>query len=1225
MELATWERKFIEAVNDTPALAPDYLITNATLSDVGIDLAKTRSLGGGFSGAYVFSTSLTKTRTDCMYMRLIDKAPTLSDSGYILKVYLDAVDADYKIVNNRPWRETYTLAKMTPTMGRSDRRTGFGSLVDSIVIPWKEAEPLFLTQKDVSGNRLANAIGSKAQKPANVTILLDNVSPFVPDYVLVNVYESAMDSPGGLSLSSLKPSFIASHADTWKRSDLLAIGLQTWATYEMMCKELGGHKYVGHWDLHPDNIFVNPDPAFRTDGDFNLLNAHRTNCNVAMARLQHRYRNYDRSRAAVRAFRNFNSVDNLDNLLQVFQAERSQSSDGSEVNALRDMITDVAPPLQVKNWKRITLIDFDLTTSVAFPDLNSDHKGKIAAVSQREVGGFKIAILTERTIAFLSSWVGAGPAARWMHFLANKVTAEYTTDDGNLDPKVYDHMHLLTYVALGCAIQLSDRYNIDICPLFVWSGQQLLSLIHATTVMREIVNLTSKMMNRFWKSVWNYLTDNARLTFRSVMRQARNAILGENNINMLAAITSSLLPVPINALLKRRIDMEEALGRLSAAYHRQTGDYLSQDVLALTLEIRIRQSIVLPWEVNYTDFLPDSAITPEILRVIFRDWDDDFDDYPTRLSLRFGNRATAIKITSRVESQKWQLGISNVSLQLLGNGRPLLNCFVTDIRIEKAMYDATKLTVSLKLSGFLISTLQVSKTFDFQKVLGTLIRYVLSIVLTDNGMNGPFKLLAAAPAIVLPKANRFSVDQTDKAIFVKLTDFLAKPPDKEIMGMYMPCLPTGISDMGYVNDAFDCVEQINKTKTYFQTASETDVMGPLFESLARSQPTFTISASAIGDVKVSEEVGLLTLYDFIRGSSALTDRYIEMFSDNRQGMLLFKILIADSSVLKSSYISWRVSSTEGGDEVGCTSLRPTAAYPGAPLSALIETQKVHSDDAQFVIVSNAPTGIVEEITQFLKVVEESMLDASAAGTALALYSLPDFVRDAAGLNSVRQATRVQTYYAPGYDVQRSRRIRIQFVINRLRNVALSQDGLAVKHFVNLKSVLQVGKSLLAVIQAAASGQSEAENIARSVVLTFVSKVLDTVGLDLQLPSPEELLDAAGGDVQRTITSIMGSVVVTEFTKAVIQSLTTLAKRYDDNVMGTLPKLGNHGYGMLFSVLSELNSMALTATEERDILREIIGSADDESYEPSTSQWFDMGRIALPSVRAPVAAFSDLVL
>lgn len=147
---------------------------------------------------------------------------------FIAKVYVDAflrgVDGTLESYNDRPWRETFTLMSMNNRRGNVN--IGTCRLLEYGRLAWKQIEYMFSTNPTEIENKTHGDIrGVK----------------FLPDDVLVSIFSVANGEP----LLTTTPE---KHGDL-----LLGAVAELCAVYNDYCDTIPG---FSHWDLHPDNIFI---------------------------------------------------------------------------------------------------------------------------------------------------------------------------------------------------------------------------------------------------------------------------------------------------------------------------------------------------------------------------------------------------------------------------------------------------------------------------------------------------------------------------------------------------------------------------------------------------------------------------------------------------------------------------------------------------------------------------------------------------------------------------------------------------------------------------------------------------------------------------------------------------------------------------------------------------------------------------------------------------------
>ncbi|MGB0549802.1 MAG: hypothetical protein ACPGR8_11795 [Limisphaerales bacterium] len=1139
----TWELEFKDAVSASPPVVPPGLATTNQLSTFGVDLSQTKALGGGFSGAYVFLTKLRSARAGSMYERVVGSRPSIDRSKpYMIKVYLNAVTSETRIHNDRPWREVYTQAKMTPVVQRSARRTGFTPQIDMAVMPWASVEPLF--------------------SPDTVSTLETHKTLTKPEWVLLSIFGSAKTTSRSEELNNITPDFIEKNKGTWQRADMLPIGLQAWATYEMMTQTLGGN--ACHWDLHPGNIFVDPETPFRRGGEIKLLSTVKTNCKVALARLRHRHENHDQTRKLIREYRQFQTLDRLDRVLTSYAAELGTKTNDANVLALKTLLTSTVQPLEVARWLRVTLIDFDLTTSACFPELNVDHKNKLKAVTETTILKTKMSMLTERTINFLGAWVGMGATIRWMGFLSSTATSS---------PRTYDHMHLLTYVALGCAVQLSDAYNINIAPLFVWAGGQLTKLIEAKSVVESLTDLASKMMSRFWSEMWSYLTSKARLAFKMVVREARYMLLGRNTVSLVAAAVSTLLPIPIAGLLQKAEAFERAYGELSTKMYSRTKRFLSQDTLGIKANIGLGNDLPLPIRFDTVERLGASVVS-----AINR-----FVTLPAALQVVLPATKRPLSVLASVASQRWSVKIKDAVANVVGDGQTWLSIRIRELKIKQAAYDAMTLVVDAELTGKIFEDILRGRIVEvvIQKLLSLALYALLRIKIKDAGVT-------------------FSI--SGKMVRIKVTNLLKQPPDKVILGSYAPCSPLGVSEMGIVNDSFDCVAQTRDAVLFFNAESDRQAQLELFDTVAMAKPI--VDVKVVSD-QIEVPVAHLTLFEFVRMSPFWSRQYFDLFR-NETGPKIYRLSVENSDTLKSKYISYRITS-RGRAETGSVKLLPD---DDGVLQAFVVPAQPHKYNVKFEVTGNAPKGFVAQVDTLVELATAANESTLAAAKGVGLALLPSIWRNAidkVAVESLVSHVTVSVNQLPGYAIQAARAHQVKQMAARFQTFAVAQAGMSVNQLERVVFAFRVGKTLYECFNAALAASNVPVSAATQIQAYLIQQAAELAGLPL---TNQSLLSLP--EVEPLVDQILNVATVDSFTIKVVNALATQAKLYDQRAATNLPKIGTFGFGRMYLLLNELAELEPT-DEERNAIIQTIETPPD-----SVTLWFSSGTVSL-------SGFSDLAL
>lgn len=484
---------------------------------------KPNALGDGASGAFVFKLTSEITRAvrgGALSRKVLqnlqgrDQAYTLP-TEYFVKVYVDAArndDGEWVVQNDRPWREVYTQAVMTKAMHfeKMNNATGFCTQYDAGLVDSSKVMKLLFSSEMLRVFELP---------------VID-----FPDKLLVTLFSEAP----GVPLSAVTPYNCERTSDNSKKetirlamNNLFGAAVQTWATFEMMRRHLGDADHPAcHWDLHPDNIFVNSNrqrPGKINAGVLNL----KAKCAWALRRLSNQKNQYAASKAYLIRVKSAPSMYSQADLVSAFKQDGLDAQSGF----VRDIVkylggsTDSDPLISASNL-RATLIDFDLVSGSVFSKRLPNHSGKLAALSRgARTGTFyqrarwavqqsavkmllppadvvsSAAILTERTLNWLATWVGMPATTQAMLILTREMVPLYVTYSGELGTvakvgdSAYDDCHIACYLAMGATASLSKVAcpHVAFEQLFLYTLHDVVKLV-ARAPGRVIAQIASQWL-----------------------------------------------------------------------------------------------------------------------------------------------------------------------------------------------------------------------------------------------------------------------------------------------------------------------------------------------------------------------------------------------------------------------------------------------------------------------------------------------------------------------------------------------------------------------------------------------------------------------------------------------------------------------------------------------------------------------------------------------------------
>lgn len=199
-----------------------------------------KSLGGGKSGALIFLSRLISRKKT-------DECPAFVSGLYqsqyfVCKMYLNAYDTEGRVTDSRPFRETYAECLLNGV-------NGYPPLIATRMIPWEGVSDFFT---DNYGDVI------KATSQSN------SVSKLLTSMVGIASVDADAHGPVLVMFSGMASGIELSKVNLRELSHehLLGIPLEIAAVYDNARQSVGDTFH--HWDVHPDNIFVNTERDARS-------------------------------------------------------------------------------------------------------------------------------------------------------------------------------------------------------------------------------------------------------------------------------------------------------------------------------------------------------------------------------------------------------------------------------------------------------------------------------------------------------------------------------------------------------------------------------------------------------------------------------------------------------------------------------------------------------------------------------------------------------------------------------------------------------------------------------------------------------------------------------------------------------------------------------------------------------------------------------------------------
>jgi len=470
-----------------------------------LEIQLTDSIGGGKSGAYVF-----KCRS------------TVGGPDYSLKVYVDAFvhlgpdetthhhmgeGTDAMIVrNDRPFREIYTQCRMSG-------KQGFLSLQKYGILQRADMEQLLRASTDKTILATVAATGYLDKFGPYALFMLTTWAPGMP------LMKCDIGSPRN-------------------RHFLVGTVAQLFGVWQSASRVMSTQNFA-HWDLHPDNIFVNfarevrpsipatvlTDALVELEGIMttlvtDVLQIHTLQdilVGEILREISARVTEFEVVADTMQMLRNLQTLQAIlwtkkDLARQVTQKvhEKVEPAFDTYVPSWTQESPRARKTLlyYVKLWSaklvykllgrpniyfpEVTLIDFDLVTSERFEQKNREHRAK-----QGSSHG-----LTERAIAWLIKWIPPKAAGTWMKYLASVRSV-------NAHP---DMAHLMTYIfVLWTYYEHTDPLSLQVQAVSILRRFKVIARIldpktQFQTLMTALSQTRSFSVDSIVKSQWKSLT-----------------------------------------------------------------------------------------------------------------------------------------------------------------------------------------------------------------------------------------------------------------------------------------------------------------------------------------------------------------------------------------------------------------------------------------------------------------------------------------------------------------------------------------------------------------------------------------------------------------------------------------------------------------------------------------------------------------------------------------------
>jgi hypothetical protein len=412
-----------------------------------------RIMGGGKSGAFVFQ--LTERGTQ---------------KKRIMKMYIDAFTPSDRVNNVRPFREVYAQCVMSGFKG-------YNCLDDVCTTRWKHVKDVFFKTSEAVG------VDDPSVSVSNKKYYKDEGETDGRFFTKLKGEHLVL-----IMMTTVSEGTPLMNLDISKMSEDRLIG----TTLEIMAvidtsKNRFGRRWYAHWDLHPDNIFVDLNKRSRGDIQFNfddwtrsirnffssinlpspddntmsttVKNALKTTLHdvggdilaVVQVGLSRRgeisKEIFNQVEAQTKKYIHGDLEDRKNQLTKYLQNKLGSTNKlvCETVNFAWQFVlsiiyrwisvvrTWITSDLRISSPK-VTIIDFDLVSSRRFNELNNEQIAKLDSDI----------LVTERTIAWLLKWVPSSVAWTWINGL-KKLTSQ-TNTNGKCNISRVDEAHVWTYM-----------------------------------------------------------------------------------------------------------------------------------------------------------------------------------------------------------------------------------------------------------------------------------------------------------------------------------------------------------------------------------------------------------------------------------------------------------------------------------------------------------------------------------------------------------------------------------------------------------------------------------------------------------------------------------------------------------------------------------------------------------------------------------------------------------